>query len=291
MTSAPSGRRRAATGSTAGRCLRYAYAGVWSCATYQSRHDGMMRHRLEQHRRDVDREELDLLVHVLDVVISCMRLKYGQRVVEEREPDLAALAGAGRAHRRRPRLARLGQHRLEALPVGQRAQRRVVGHEVVQVRRARARAGRRSRSGARSRRRGSRGARARAPRPGGGSSVTRRSCACALIRPKADSPASVSRARERRRRGARGTSRRRSRRGRSRRAPARAARRARTTGRRPSARPPSSSRRCAAGRPGRRGRRCGPAAGRSLTARSVAARFARRPAHPTTRSGGCSPPN
>ena len=96
------------------------------------------RDRLEQHRREVDREELDLLVHVLDVVISCMRLKCGSASLTNPSAMLAARAARIGRRRGAGSLA-LGEHRLEALPVGQRPQRRVGGHQVVQVGRARAR--------------------------------------------------------------------------------------------------------------------------------------------------------
>ncbi len=91
----------------------------------------------KQHRRSGEREELDLLVHVVDGHVV-HALEVGERVVEELEPDRASLA-AGRSHRRDRGLLVVREHGLEALPVRQRSQRGVLGHEVVQVRRARPR--------------------------------------------------------------------------------------------------------------------------------------------------------
>ena len=70
-------------------------------------------------------------------VISCMRLKYGiAELMKSSATSVRAIARVGLARRR---LLGVGEHRLEALPVRQRSQRRVGGHEVVQVRRAGAR--------------------------------------------------------------------------------------------------------------------------------------------------------
>ena len=95
-------------------------------------------HRLVEHRRAVEREQLDLLVHVVDGhVVHPLEVRH--RRVDQLEPDGGALAPrVGRTRRDRVALG-LREHRLEALPVGERTHRRVGGHEVVQVRRAGAR--------------------------------------------------------------------------------------------------------------------------------------------------------
>jgi hypothetical protein len=93
------------------------------------RRDG--RGGLEEHGREVDREELDLLVDVVDRHLV-HALEVGQRELEERDRLLGphdpriGLAGRGPLGVR--------QHRLQRLPVRQRAQRRVGSHQVVQVR-------------------------------------------------------------------------------------------------------------------------------------------------------------
>ena len=92
-------------------------------------HDG---HRLEQHRGEVDGEQLDLLVHVMGGHLVHPP-EEGQRGVEHAE----RLFGAGDA---RVGLVTLlpfvvGEDGLEALPVRKRAQGGVGRHEVVQMRR------------------------------------------------------------------------------------------------------------------------------------------------------------
>ena len=73
---------------------------------------------------------------VCSTVISCMRLKYGMCGVEEGERHLCAFqARVGRAGRG---LLAVGEDRLEALPVGERTKGGIGGHEVVQMRGARA---------------------------------------------------------------------------------------------------------------------------------------------------------
>ena len=97
------------------------------------RHGGR---RLEEHGGEVDGEELNLLVGVLDRHLV-HPVEVGQGRVEEAKGHVGAgQTGVGRAGRRE--LA-IGQDRLEALPVGERAQGRVGGHQVVQVRGARPR--------------------------------------------------------------------------------------------------------------------------------------------------------
>ena len=84
------------------------------------------RDRLEQHRREVDREELDLLVDVpRRHLVHALEVR--QRVVEEAERRCrcgrwrgSGSPGAG--------CSDCGEHRFEALPVGQRPQRGVGRH-------------------------------------------------------------------------------------------------------------------------------------------------------------------
>jgi hypothetical protein len=99
------------------------------------RHDG---HRLEEHRRPCEREQLDLLVHVVDRhVVHALEQRHG--LVEELQAHRAALAPRVGPTGLDDRLFLTAEHRLEALPVGERAQRWVLGHQVVEVRRARTR--------------------------------------------------------------------------------------------------------------------------------------------------------
>ena len=92
------------------------------------------RHRrdgVEQHRREVDREQLDLFVDV-----PCRHLVHPlevrQRVVEE--PERGVGTDDARIGCTRRRLLGRREHRLEALPVGERPQAGVGGHQVVEVR-------------------------------------------------------------------------------------------------------------------------------------------------------------
>ena len=92
--------------------------------------------RLEQHGGEVDGQELYLLVGVPDRHLV-HPVEVGQGGVEEGQRHLGALhAGVGCAG---PGDLPVGEDRLQALPVGERPQRGVGGHQVVQVRGAGAR--------------------------------------------------------------------------------------------------------------------------------------------------------
>ena len=80
------------------------------------------RRRLEQHGREVDSEQLDLLVCVLDRhFVHPVEIRQGP--IEERQGHVGA--GQARVGLAGRRTLGVGQHRFQALPVGERPQGRV----------------------------------------------------------------------------------------------------------------------------------------------------------------------